>query len=145
MTQAASKRFSTGRSLAQLASFSALWIIFQSNAYASCGDYLLHGPDRANSHGSMASQLPADLVSHSLPAGSPEAPRSACEGGKCQSAPLAFPVDPPRISVPKQPATLIGAAELRSTPDDGNWARPMDGLLPSSPFLEIASPPPRLS
>ncbi|MGV3484455.1 MAG: hypothetical protein ACO1RT_08555 [Planctomycetaceae bacterium] len=145
MIPTASQRISTGRSIAQLVSFAALGMILQTTAYASCGDYLLHGADNGSHQADMNAGRPADLLSHASATELPAAPRSACEGGRCQSAPLAPPADPPRISVPKQPATLVGVDDSLTSPDDGNWSRPVDGLLPGSPFLEIASPPPRLS
>lgn len=143
----AAKRFPARRSFVLLALLCTASLGGSGSALASCGDYLLHGPD-ANQSLHLQIEEPVDalarLLGSTIPP-SPSRPGSACEGGRCHSAPLAPPADPPRITAPKQVASVVGMGELPSHLDAASWARPINGVLPQTPFLEIPSPPPRHS
>lgn len=115
--------------------FGLVLFAMSSPVFASCGDYLLHGPEIDSTED--ASQFLRLFDEQPRP-------HSACEGGRCQSQPIPPPLDPSRVSIPKptffgllssdQQAFLLGSA----------WARPCNGSRAESPFYDVASPPPRL-
>ena len=133
--------------------FSVLWSLFlmmavglTSTALASCGDYLVHGKLVHLEHSPGTSRPVAALVIplsifRTESSGS-SVPKSACEGGRCQSMPVPPPVDSTRISVPKHSATVVKIDKSNSG-NDSKWGRPCDGFVIDQPFLDIASPPPR--
>ena len=110
---------------------------------ASCGDYLLHGNETVSRGDQQVNSLG---WSYFQPQSQSQAPigNAACENGKCQSAPMSAPTDPPRSLVPRQSA-LAGSLADSSHSDNPSWTHPTDGLSPLYPFLEIPSPPPKHS
>lgn len=131
-------------------------------AFATCGDYLLHGPMESALHGSggwsrgvghdsdgliglgsIVWDDPNWLLyfpgSDSLPAKSP----SPCAGGRCQSAPPPSPMHlPGRIILWKQLATVLRDSVSDRDVESCGWLFPADGVCPSSPFLSVDVPPP---
>ena len=145
MLTRASKRLPLRRQLALWTVISTVLLALESVASASCGDYLLHEPPSNTGHSHLQSNrpfFPEGMATFPMD-DHPSGPSSACEGGRCHRAPLAPPVDSPRILVPKQFASVIGVADASAGCMTVNWMRPTDGEKPAVPFLEIASPPPR--
>ena len=140
------KRCSARQMCLMLAIVSVGACFVPSTAQASCGDYLANSSDMGGGHLGYTSSSDR-LQDGQLPTApqQPANPRSACESGRCQSAPVAPPTDPSRISSHKQSASIVGVTEPSSHRDDARWAQPADWGFPVSPFLEVASPPPRHS
>jgi hypothetical protein len=137
-------------------------LIGNRRAFATCGDYLLHGPmgsalhggaglapgggndlDRLSGLGSIVWDNPAWLSyfpgSDSLPTESP----SPCAGGRCQSAPPPSPMHlPGRIILWKQLATVLRESVSDRDIESCGWLFPADGVCPSSPSLSVEVPPP---
>lgn len=114
-----------------------------SAVLASCGDYLLHA-------GSTVAESPAELqlFPSSLFRFDAHIPtrRSPCENGNCQQSPVTTtPWEVPRTRAPQHPAIVGGPHDDSMDHDDSRWHRPSNELSVDSPFLEVASPPPRHS
>ncbi len=69
--------------------------------------------------------------------------RTRCENGNCQSAPLAPPSDPLRVSIVKRIDFISNTRLARLALERDAWSRAADSRMPQSPFLEVASPPPK--
>lgn len=128
-------RHSLGRFGVLGLAFGLVLFAMSSSAFASCGDYLLHGPmvdstQDASQFWRLFDEQPQ--------------PHSACEGGRCQSQPIPPPLDPWRVTIPKP--TLLGvlSSDQQAFLLGSAWARPRNGSRADSPFYDVASPPPRL-
>ncbi len=94
----------------------------------SCGDYLEHSrlsPKMGLTHDSL--------------------PVPGCKGGNCRSAPTLPPVEPSRIIVPQRHHLNFQPTDTSSDSLKLRKLEFFDDALPSSPTLEVTTPPPILN
>ena len=97
------------------------------NVRGSCGDYL--------EHSRLGSKK--DLTHDSLPL-------PGCKGN-CRSAPTLPPVEPTRIAVPQRQHLNFQPTDTSSNTLQLRKLEFSDDALPSSPTLEVTTPPPILN
>ncbi len=127
----------------------------QSHVIASCGDYL-HHPGAKGTNGAAANGAAANgadlareeaILQQALENREKEQnkePTSTCQSGRCNGSPTS-PPEPTRVLLPR-PSIHSGCSariEIESDRIAGPYA--IDATMPLQPFLEIASPPPRVS
>lgn len=137
-----------------VAFLSLIAVAFQtSSANASCGDYLVHGSMTHESTNDkwLATQTSVTAtvtVPYSVlrsRSNDPQAPKTACEGGRCQSQPIPPPVDHTRISIPRQSAVVSFIESLNESALNDRWPHPLSGQMGELPVQAVPSPPPKAS
>ncbi len=118
-------------------------------SYASCGDYLHHGPmssdhSPANADGLSLGELQS-LWQNLLGTSHGQRGKSRCERGQCHQAPPPAPAESPRVAPVRDQSFVCKLSEQDHVRDSASWPRPVSGSLLATPFLEVQSPPPKQS
>jgi hypothetical protein len=119
---------------------------WMTNADASCGDYLIHGPDAMGFESQAPSRAGNAVVmdgnGHTTHDPQPAKP-SPCAGGRCQQAPSPDPIHAPTRVVLLREIVLgsIGHAN-RGDSAEFRFANVSNDHLIIRPYLEVEVPPP---
>ncbi len=123
-------------------------IITSQYTYASCGDYLDHGPMSGSDHRAAAAKfadLDQSLWQQVLDQARSQRGPTRCERGQCRQAPAPLPIEPSRVAPVRDQSFVFHQLDASDDRLTSHWPRPISGSASADPFLEILSPPPKHS